>query len=190
MSLFKNLPDGKYQIVLGDPPWNYKGQTQHAGEGRPDSGSSQRHYDTLTLAQLKSFPIDQIADPDCLLFLWTTNPHLDQSIELGKAWGFSYATVAFVWDKQRVNPGFYTLSQCEQCLVFKRGRIPSRVNGARNERQFLSEMRGKHSEKPEEVRRRIERMFPDNKRIELFARKEAKGWDTWGEELQKKAIQQ
>lgn len=189
MGLFENLPTEKYGIIYADPPWNYKGQTQHAGKGKPDSGSSQRHYNTLTLAQLKSFPIEQIVADDCLLFLWTTSPHLDQSVELGKAWGFSWATVAFVWEKQRVNPGFYTMSQCELCLVFKRGCIPERKMGSRNERQFLSVMREKHSQKPIEVRRRIERMFPDSKRIELFARKEVEGWDTWGEELQKKGLQ-
>lgn len=56
--------------------------------------------------------------------MWVTNPHLAQGIELGRAWGFEYRTVAFVWDKMVHNPGQYTMSYCELCLVFKRGRIP------------------------------------------------------------------
>ena len=93
--------------------------------------------------------------------------------------GFAWATVAFVWDKMRVNPGFYTMSQCELCLVFKRGRIPS-PRGARNVRQLVSAKRGAHSAKPTEVRRRIEEMFPDQSKIELFARTRAAGWHEWG----------
>ena len=174
----------KYQILYCDPPWDYKGQTQHGGKGNPDTGSALRHYSTMKLPQLIALKpmIDELADTNSLLFMWTSSPHLDQAIELLKGWGFSWATVGFVWDKQRVNPGFYTMSQCELCLIGKRGKIPS-PRGARNVRQFLSELRGRHSAKPSQVRKRIEKMFPDQKYIELFAREVHDGWDAWGNEV-------
>ena len=168
-SPFPRLPDRRFDIIYADPPWNYKGQLQHAGVGSGDTGGAEKHYPTITLDHLMNLPVMDIAAEDCLLFLWATNPHLDQAVDLGKAWGFCWATVAFVWDKQRTNPGYYTLSQCELCLVFKKGKIP-RPRGARNVRQLVSVKRGKHSEKPDEVRTRIERMFPHQKKIELFAR--------------------
>ena len=177
--LYAELPCARYAIIYADPPWDYKGQLQHAGPGSDDTGGATRHYETLTLAQLKRLEVPSISADDCLLFLWATSPHLDQAIDLGKSWGFDWATVAFVWDKVRVNPGFYTLSQCELCLVFKRGRIP-RPRGARNVRQLVRSERGPHSAKPEEVRERIDRMFPDHAKIELFARRVAPGWDAWG----------
>ena len=176
---FPPLPQERFQIVYADPPWDYKGQLQHAGPNSGDTGGAVRHYPTTTLADLKRLDIKSIAAEDCLLFMWATSPHLDQAVELGKAWGFAWATVAFVWDKVRLNPGFYTMSQCELCLVFKRGRIPQ-PRGARNVRQYVRQERGAHSTKPEAVRRRIERMFPEQKRIELFARSRASGWCTWG----------
>ncbi len=173
--------DERFAIVYADPPWDYKGQLQHAGPGSGDSGGAIRHYDTVTLDDLKQLDVAGIAADDALLFMWATSPHLDQAIELGVAWGFSWATVAFVWDKQRVNPGFYTMSQCELCLVFKRGRIPA-PRGARNVRQLVSERRSTHSRKPAEVRRRIELMFPDQRKVELFARDaRLPGWTVWGE---------
>ena len=181
-ALFPRLPSGPYQIIYADPPWDYKGQLQHAGPGSVDTGGAVRHFPTVTLADLKTLSVLDLASHDCLLFLWATSPHLDQAIDLGKAWGFAWSTVAFVWDKQRVNPGFYTMSQCELCLVFKRGRIPS-PRGARNVRQLVSELRGPHSTKPDEVRRRIEQMFPEQRKIELFAREPVPGWDTWGAEV-------
>ena len=176
---FPEFPDSRFDIIYADPPWDYKGQLQHAGPGSGDSGGAIRHYPTVTLEDLKQLPVWSIAARDCLLFLWATNPHLDQAIDLGKAWGFAWATVAFVWDKQKVNPGFYTLSQCELCLVFKRGKIP-RPRGARNIRQLVSARRGQHSEKPFQVRERIEEMFPSQSRIELFSREKTDGWTAWG----------
>jgi N6-adenosine-specific RNA methylase IME4 len=115
--------------------------------------------------------------------MWTSSPHLDQAIELMKAWGFKWATVGFVWDKQKVNPGFYTMSQVELCLIGKKGKIPQ-PRGARNIRQLVSIERGKHSAKPHEVRQRIELMFPTQNKIELFARDEVEGWDCHGNEVE------
>ena len=105
--------------------------------------------------------------------------HLSQAIQLGEAWGFTYRTVAFVWDKMNHNPGKYTLSNCELCLLFKKGRIPN-PRGARNVKQLIKSPRGKHSEKPIEVMQGIERMFPQQNRIELFAIKRYNGWSAWG----------
>ena len=194
---FPPFPDQRFHIIYADPPWDYKGQLQHTGAGGRDSGGALRHYPTVPLEQLCGLPVHQIAEDNCLLFMWSSSPHLDQAIDLGKSWGFAWATVAFVWYKQRTNPGFYTMSQCELCLAFKRGKIPT-PRGSRRERQFVdgdgepmreldgfvSELRGRHSAKPEEVRRRIEAMFPDQGKIELFARvPEIPNWSTWGLEV-------
>lgn len=177
--VFPDLPRKRFSIIYADPPWDYKGQLQHAGEGNGDSGGAIRHYPTVPLETLKNLSVKDIAEEDSLLFLWSTSPHLDQAIDLGKAWGFSWATVAFVWNKERVNPGFYTLSQCELCLAFKRGKIPT-PRGARNVRQLVEEPREEHSRKPEVVRQRINAMFPEQKKIELFARTRVRGWKAWG----------
>ena len=181
---FPSFPNRRFHIIYADPPWDYKGQLQHTGAGGRDSGGALRHYPTVPLEQLCALPVHQIAEDNCLLFMWSSSPHLDQAIDLGKSWGFAWATVAFVWHKQRTNPGFYTMSQCELCLAFKRGKIPT-PRGSRRERQFVdgfvSELRGKHSAKPEEVRRRIEAMFPNQSKIELFARRpDIPNWTTWG----------
>lgn len=172
----------RYPIVLCDPPWDYKGQTQHGGAGAADTGGAARHYPTMTLDDLKRLDVASVADTDALLFLWSSSPHLDQAIDLMRAWGFQWATVAFVWDKLKVNPGFYTMSQCELCLVGKRGRIP-RPRGARNVRQLVRAARREHSRKPDEVRARIEAMFPAQVKLEMFARERVDGWAAWGNEV-------
>jgi N6-adenosine-specific RNA methylase IME4 len=173
----------KFAIIYADPPWDYQGQVQHAGRSSAPTGGAQTHYPTMTLPVLKRLRVERLAEPDCLLFLWTSSPHLPQAIELMRAWGFEYMTVAFVWDKVKVNPGYYTMSQCELCLVGKRGKIPQ-PRGARNIRQLVVAERGAHSAKPEEVRRRIEAMFPKQSKVELFARSIAPGWHAWGNEIE------
>lgn len=172
-----------YQVIYADPPWNYGGHTQHTDGAFKEGMSAIDHYNTMTLNDLKNLNVKSICDNDCLLFLWTSSPHLEQAIDLMKSWGFKYMTIAFVWDKQKTNPGYYTLSQIEICIVGKKGKIPT-PRGSRKERQFLSEMRTTHSTKPEEIRRRINRMFPTQKKLELFARQKTEGWDVFGNQVE------
>lgn len=188
-SLYPALPNKKYDIIYADPPWDYGGKMQYDKSSIKSENigfqndifisSASFQYPTVKLPQLKELSVNSIAADDCLLFMWTTGPHLANAIELGKAWGFTYKTVGFVWDKMMHNPGRYTLSQTEQCLIFKKGKIPS-PRGARNVRQLVASKRGKHSEKPVEVIEGISRMFPDQRKIELFARRPYIGWETWG----------
>lgn len=178
-------PSGPFSIVYADPPWSYRGREQFgfSGDVGRSTGGAVQQYETMSLTDICGLPVPEITTADALLFLWVTSPLLPDGLECMRAWGFEFATVAFVWDKQRTNPGYYTLSQCELCLVGKQGRIPQ-PRGARNERQFLSELRGTHSAKPDEVRARIDRMFPAQSKIELFARgTPAPGWTAWGDQV-------
>ena len=175
------LPKEKYSIIYADPPWDYKGQTQYT-DGGLDTGSAQKHYETVTILKLAQLDIQKISADNALLYMWATSPHLDQAIALGKSWGFNWATIGFVWDKMVTNPGFYTLSQVELCLIFKKGKIPSQ-RGSRKERQLVTAKRTRHSAKPEEVRGRIHNMFPTHAKIELFARKKSPHWAAWGNEV-------
>ncbi len=191
-NIYPSLPEKKYQIIYADPPWDYGGKMQYDKSSIKTENidfkknifisSAAFKYPTLKIKELKNLNISSIAADDCLLFMWTTGPQLANSIELGEAWGFEYKTVAFVWDKMMHNPGRYTLSQTEFCLVFKKGKIPS-PRGARNIRQLLSIPRGEHSAKPEAVIEGITKMFPYQEKIELFARKNYFGWDNWGLEI-------
>lgn len=191
-NLYPCLPDKKYDVIYADPPWDYGGKMQYDKSSiKAENVGFKRDvfisaanfkYPTLKLKQLKELDVGSIAAEDCILFMWTTGPQFANSIELGTAWGFEYKTVAFVWDKQVHNPGRYTLSQTEFVLAFKKGKFPT-PRGARNIRQLISVHRGEHSEKPEIVIDGITKMFPSQKKIELFARKNYVGWDNWGLEI-------
>lgn len=186
---YPELPDEQFDIIYADPPWDYGGKMQFDKSSikkeNPDwkkgifISAANFNYPTVKTKDLMNIPLEKICKPDCLLFMWVTNPHLAQGIQLGEAWGFEYKTVAFIWDKLNHNPGQYTLSNCEICLVFKKGKIPT-PRGARNIQQLVRVPRREHSRKPDEVRKSIELMFPTQKKIELFARQKPEGWSVWG----------
>lgn len=190
--VYPTLPSNKFDIIYADPPWDYGGKMQYDKscmksentdfEKNVFISAANFKYPTLKLKELESLDVQSIAADDCILFMWTTGPQMANAIQLGQCWGFEYKTIAFVWDKQVHNPGRYTLSQTEFVLAFKKGRIPT-PRGARNIKQFLSVHRGVHSEKPLDVIDGITKMFPTQRKIELFARNNYVGWNSWGLEI-------
>ena len=176
------VKEKKYQIIYADPAWQYKSKECLAKKSILN-GKLNTHYSTMSMNDLKKLPVGGVSDDNCLLFLWVVSPMLDECIDVLKSWGFKYSTIGFIWHKQKTNPGSYTMSECEICLIGKKGNIPT-PRGLRNIRQFLSESKTKHSSKPEEIRNRITQMFPTQNKIELFARQKVDGWDSWGNEVE------
>jgi len=173
----------KYQIIYADPPWRYGGRTDNDPLKRKPL---EQYYPTMSDDEIKSLPIQDIAEDNCILFLWVVSSHLKQCIEVGEFWGFKYITVGFVWHKNRALLGNYTMSGCEMCLIFKKGKIPEgKLKGKGNGiKQFYEGYAINHSKKPDEIRYRIEKLFPKCKRIELFARNYNLSWDVWGNEVE------
>ncbi len=141
----------------------------------------------MSIEELCTLPIADIAEKDCVLFLWATFPQLSEALSLIKAWGFRYKTVAFVWIKTNKKAktwfyglGFWTRSNAEICLLATKGH-PKRQ--AKNIHQLIVSSIEEHSKKPDEARKKIVALMGDLSRIELFARKENPGWDIWGNEV-------
>lgn len=177
--------DKKYNIIYADPPWQYKVWSKK-GNGR----SAETHYHTMQKQDIQNMQnvIDRIAAKDSVLFLWVIAPCLQEGIELIKAWGFTYKTIAFTWIKQNKKSdslfwgmGYYTRANAELCLLATRGKPLKRVSKAVHS-VIISKIR-EHSRKPDEVRERIVELFGNLPRIELFARQKIEGWDCWGDEV-------
>ena len=93
----------KYSIIYADPPWHYKTYSPK-GNGR----SAEKHYPTMSIAEIKALPVEKLAADDCALFMWITFPCMKEAFDVLEAWGFQYKTVAFVWVKQnRVSDGLF-----------------------------------------------------------------------------------
>ena len=108
----------KYKIIYADPPWQYKVYSEK-GKGR----SAENHYPTMSIEDICKLPIKDLADDDCVLFMWMTFPTLKEGFKVIEEWGFKYKTVAFVWVKQNKKTpslfwglGFWTRANAEICI--------------------------------------------------------------------------
>ncbi len=180
----------KYQIIYADPPWSYKVWSE---DKKVAQGTAKGHYQTMELKDICALPVADIADKDCKLFLWATPPCLREALQVMKAWGFEYRTIAFCWVK--TNPksgtpffgiGHWTASNCE--LVLAGLRKGGKLNRqSKSISQIDMTPRGSHSAKPWSIRKKIVELCGDVPRIELFARKENHLIDplkdVWGNEV-------
>lgn len=175
------LPDRKFSIIYADCPWLYARSTGIRGVPT---------YPQERLKDLALLPVKRLAACDCLLFMWATAPLMKQAIELGEAWGFTYITICYVWNKTTKNGatvcglGRYTRSSCEFILLFKSPKTRTKnLVRSFSQRQLHNFVRTKHSEKPKEFRTLLTELChtPDGC-IELFAREQEKvdGWCCWG----------
>lgn len=191
----------KYKLILCDSPWKYDNMQQND----PKRGGIT--YNWLTMQELAELPVSNIAEEDSILVSWITFPKLcDQYYEqydplsIIRAWGFRPVTALFVWIKTNKSGeavyedtnleeyegtysglGRYTNSNAEFAIVARKGKGLPRL--AKNVKQLIFAPIGKHSEKPQEQYARLDRLYGDVSRIELFARKQnppTAGWDATG----------
>jgi len=181
----------KYQIIYADPPWSYNDKMSG------HSFSLDHEYETQDLDWIKKLPVKELADKNCVLFLWVVNPLLPEAFEVIKEWGFKYKTVAFVWNKRTVNGnwvhnmGRWTMGNMEMVLLATKGK-PQRLR--KDIKQLVVSERKEHSKKPDIIRKHIVDLMGDLPRIELFARgnkgrdmfdfNKFDGWDTFGNEVE------
>ena len=169
--------DRKYNIIYADPPWRYW-----------ESGNKNQalHYTTMSIDEICELPVKDIADENCVLFLWVTYPILQEAFKVIEAWGFTYSTCAFVWvkkNKQKDTPfvgcGAWTRANSELCLLATKGNI-MRLDASIS--QVVESPIEEHSKKPDVVRELITKLVGELPRVELFCRNPADGWDVWGNE--------
>lgn len=184
------LAEKKYQIIYADPPWSYNDKMSG------HSFSLDHEYVTQDIEWIKSLKVSDIADTNCVLFLWAVSPLLPEALQVISSWGFKFKTIAFVWSKRYKdgspvsNLGRWTMGNVELCLLATKGK-PKRLNN--NIKQLVEDYRAEHSKKPDSIRNRIVELMGDIPRVELFARDDGQknlfgenrmdGWDTWGNEV-------
>lgn len=140
-------------------------------------------YPSMTVAEIAALPVADLAEKDARLFLWTTNKYLPEALaEVLPGWGFSYRQM-LVWDKRpNVNPlGGSVAPNSAEFLIVATQRSPARL--ARLESSIVQARKAvnTHSQKPEVFLDLVERVSP-GPYLELFARRNRLGWDTWGNE--------
>lgn len=180
----------KYDVIYADPPWFYNQRMN--GHTRFGCGAK---YSLMKTDEICALPVADLAKSSAILFMWATCPLLPDALKVVSAWGFEYKTVGFTWIKlnqmkltPRFGPGYYSKANAELCLLATRGGILKPATNSIS--SVVMTPLGEHSRKPDTVRHRIELMYPDAQRIELFARpieslySPFDGWHTWGNQIE------
>lgn len=177
----KKLIGKKFQIIYADPGWQYQDKAAAGKRG------AEQKYNVMDINDICELPVNKIAADSCVLFMWVTMPMLPAGIDVIKAWGFKYKTVAFTWVKRNkismnwhFGMGWWTRANAEICLLATKGK-PKRISASVS--SLIDSPIESHSKKPDEVRDCIVKLMGDLPRVELFARQTAPGWVSWGNEL-------
>ena len=166
-----------FQTIYCDPPWRYANQATR--------NATSKHYPSMPFDEICGLPVEKLAGSKCLLWLWTTVAFRRQAEELIEAWGFTFRS-EMIWDKINLGLGNFTRLQHEYLLIANRG---GQRTLTRNLRSIIREKRGRHSAKPELVRRMIE-INSEPPRIELFGRARVHGWTVFGNQNQSRDDEQ
>jgi len=195
----------KYKTVVIDPPWpldniglspkamqhidGHSKQPRKPFLAKKQSFKERLIYSTMTIEDIRRFPINDYADNEALLFLWVTNskaegkPVLQIGFELLEEWGFKYH-VLITWDKCN-NFALWSpiLRQTEHCIFAYRGNFSALTNkqNAVMSNMIRTHYQIKHSEKPAKFYQMLRAWTPEP-RIDIFARQRHYGFNGWGDE--------
>ncbi len=201
MAEFVDLrPAGGFQLIMADPPWSFDNWSA-VGEAK----NAKAAYDCTPLEWICGLPVAALAAPDCLLWLWATNPMLPEAIDVLRAWGFTFKT-AGTWIKRTrhgkigFGTGYILRSSNEPFLIGTMGK-PRTTRSTRSALVSgpddglgdhwptniftIDGERRAHSQKPEAGYEACEALIPGAKRLELFSRTNRAGWSVWGNEVGK-----
>ena len=170
----------KFDLILIDPPWQFTVPVV------PMNRRVENHYMTMPLNDLMALPIQNITKKPSILFLWSINTLIPEACKLMEKWGFKYTT-KMDWIKVRngkiqMGLGVNVRGSSESLLIGKCGNYPVPLPKNRPASGIIAE-RFKHSEKPEESYKKVEEMYPDARKLELFARKQRRGWFVVGNQI-------
>lgn len=171
-----DIPKEKFELIEADFPWDYEIKL-----------SASPTYKTMKLDEIKKEIPELPAYKDCILFLWATNPILDEAIELMEFYGFKYKT-NLVWVKQKddkiqTNIGHYVKGAHELLLIGTKGSPGVPPENVRVPSVVFAE-RIKHSSKPPIFTKIMNTYYSKKKKLSMFNRGRNKFhdkfWETWG----------
>lgn len=177
--------DNKYDVIYTDPAWQQcKGGLRKT---RPKQ-TRQLDYQTCTVQTIQEIQahVATLCNDKHNVFMWTIDKYLHKTEQMMSDIGYSLHA-RFIWDKGNgVAPAFTVRFAHEYLLWFyKKGNILMPAENVRGKyTTVLREPSTKHSKKPVCAYEMLENMFPNARKIELFARNQRDGWDCWGNEIE------
>ena len=174
-----------YNLILADPPWRQsKGGKKNV---RPKSSGEKLEYQVISLDEIKEHlkSATNLCEDNSIMFLWTIDKYLHEAEEIAKELGWKLHA-RMIWNKVTGIPSAFTIRYGhEYLLYFYRGKMMPVVKDERGKiHTVFTEQVKRHSQKPEISYEIIQRLFPETKKLEMYARYKRDGWDSWGNEIE------
>ncbi|MCK5642857.1 MAG: DNA methyltransferase [Gammaproteobacteria bacterium] len=178
------LSNTNYEIIYTDPPWRQK-----RGGFRKSRPNQDRDLDYQTMSiedifEIQSDVLSNYVTKNHTVFMWAIDKFLPE-IELNmKNLGYKLHA-RIIWNKLNgIAPAFTIRYSHEYLLWFYKDKmIPIATEQRGKWTTVLTEKSTKHSKKPEVAYEFIESLYPTQLKIEMYARNNRDGWDTWGNEI-------
>lgn len=174
-----------YDVILADPPWRQAKGGKKAV--RPRSSGKKLDYPTLPLDDIKQ-QLEAVTSSEGgvsqVLFLWTIDKYLFDAERIAKELGYKLHA-RMIWNKVTGIPSAFTVRYGHEYLLYMyKGKFMPIAKEERGKiHTVFTEQVKRHSQKPEISFRIIERLYPNARKLEMYARKERDGWDCWGNEV-------
>ena len=173
-----------YGLIYADPPWKQsKGGKKSV---RENSSGKPLDYPTCSLDEIKEHLglATESTTENSILFLWTIDKYLFEAQQIAESLGYKLHA-RMIWDKVTGIPAAFTVRYGHEYLLYMyKGKL---TPVAKNERgkihTVFRERVTKHSKKPDIAYEIIERLYPNLKKLEMYARETRDGWDSFGNEV-------
>lgn len=175
---------GLYDLLYIDPPWQQaKGGRKNA---RPKTSGAPLDYNTCSLEEIERHIGSAVrhTPEKSVLFLWTIDKYLFEAQQIAENLGYKLHA-RMIWNKVTGIPAAFTVRFGHEYLLYmyRGGLTPVATEERGKIHTVFTEQVKKHSQKPQIAYEIIERLYPNLRKLEMYARNERDGWDSWGNEL-------
>ncbi len=173
-----------YGLIYADPPWKQsKGCKKSV---RENSSGKPLDYPTCSLDEIKEHLrlATESTTENSILFLWTIDKYLFEAQQIAESLGYKLHA-RMIWDKVTGIPAAFTVRYGHEYLLYMyKGKLTPVAKDERGKiHTVFRERVTKHSKKPDIAYEIIERLYPDLKKLEMYARETRDGWDSFGNEV-------
>lgn len=173
-----------YGLIYADPPWKQsKGGKKSM---RENSSGKPLDYPTCSLDEIKEHLrlATESTTENSILFLWTIDKYLFEAQQIAESLGYKLHA-RMIWDKVTGIPAAFTVRYGHEYLLYMyKGKLTPVAKDERGKvHTVFRERVTKHSKKPDIAYEIIERLYPDLKKLEMYARETRDGWDSFGNEV-------
>lgn len=184
----------KFNVIIADPPWKFDDKLTVSSVKR---GAESQYKGVLSVEDIVNIDVQSIVGDWGVLALWVPSSMLSDGLRTMTSWGFRQTTT-YVWGKTtksgkiEFGMGRMFRGSHEIALIGTCGKPYANLQNKSQRSLIVDEdlpsdfelaLNEMHSKKPQNLHNSFNLMFPDAKKLELFARRHTEGWTCTGNEL-------